>query len=108
MNVLARGWRFKRIAAKQKKRVSIEEADYASDCIHPKRVRRIQAALAMLDDPPLSLMLWDVTVDDGGSVQSGRSSQDFAHMARPTIRIAQRQSGLTVMKQQMAKVEAMY
>lgn len=75
---------------------------------YPKHVQRIQAALAMLDNPTTKSMLSDISVDDSDSQQSRPSSQESAHLARPTLRRAQSQSGLTVMKQQMAKVEAMY
>ncbi|WPG98973.1 Hypothetical protein R9X50_00177500 [Acrodontium crateriforme] len=75
---------------------------------YPRHVQRIRDALTKLDDPITRLVMSEISIDDDNSQASGPSSQESSRFARPTLRRAQSQSELTVMKQQMAKVEAIY
>lgn len=78
---------------------------------YPLHLRRIQQAIARLPDPRTTLIVSDISVGEGETHISEQSSQERDSSPRPPLRRAKSrgsQGELTLMKQQMAKIEQMY
>lgn len=78
---------------------------------YPTHLARIRQAVARLPDPRLTSMVSEASVDEEEVQASAPSSQEVGSSSRPTLRRAKSrgsQGELTLMKQQMAKVEQMY
>ncbi len=78
---------------------------------YPLHLQRIQQAVARLPDPRTTSMVSDVSVGEGETRASEQSSQEMDSSRRPPLRRAKSrgsQGELTLMKQQMAKIEQMY
>jgi len=78
---------------------------------YPVHLSRIQQAIARLQDPRTTSLVYEVSVDEDDMPASGESSQETGTSSRPPLRRAQSrgsQGELTLMKQQMAKLEQIY
>ncbi|KAK4616971.1 hypothetical protein CLAFUW4_09820 [Fulvia fulva] len=78
---------------------------------YPQHLRRIQEAVARLPDPRHSSMISEASVGEGETQASEQSSQKRDITSRPPLRRAKSrgsQGELTLMKQQMSKMEQMY
>jgi hypothetical protein len=78
---------------------------------YPLHLRRIQQAIARLPDPRINSMVSDISFGEGETQVSEQSSQERDSSPRPPLRRAKSrgsQGELTLMKQQMAKIEQMY
>ncbi|KAK1044086.1 hypothetical protein LTR74_018349 [Friedmanniomyces endolithicus] len=78
---------------------------------YPLHLQRIRQAVARLPDPRTTSMVSDVSVGEGETRASEQSSQEMDSSPRPPLRRAKSrgsQGELTLMKQQMAKIEHMY
>jgi len=78
---------------------------------YPLHLRRIRQAVARLPDPRKTSMVSDLSVGEGETQVSEQSSQERDSSPRPPLRRAKSrgsQGELTLMKQQMAKIEQMY
>ncbi|KAK4622295.1 hypothetical protein CLAFUW4_07048 [Fulvia fulva] len=77
---------------------------------YPQHLKRIRQAIACLHDPRTSSMMSDISVGGDETPASDQSSQE-RDSSRPPLRRAMSrgsQGELTLMKQQMAKMEQMY
>ncbi|KAF2158730.1 hypothetical protein M409DRAFT_71486 [Zasmidium cellare ATCC 36951] len=78
---------------------------------YPSHLKRLQQAVARLSDPRTTSVVSDVSVDEGEARASEQSSQERDSSPRPSFRRAKSQGSqgeLTLMKQQMAKLEQMH
>ncbi|OQN95709.1 hypothetical protein B0A48_18457 [Cryoendolithus antarcticus] len=78
---------------------------------YPLHVQRIQQAISRLPDPRTTSMVSEVSVGEGETQASEQSSQEMDSSSRPPLRRAKSrgsQGELTLMKQQMARIEQMY
>lgn len=78
---------------------------------YPAHRARIQLAISRLPDPRTTSMLSDVSIGGDEPQTSEQSSQENSSSSRPPLRRTKSrgsQGELTLMKQQMAKIEQMY